>query len=284
MKLLIISGLSGSGKSTVLHVLEDMGFYCIDNLPVALLARFAEQMLNTAEKIYEFSAVGIDARNRGSDLAEFPSVLAGLRNSKLACQVIFLDAEDNILIKRYSETRRKHPLTHENISLGEAIKHERELLDPISQEADLYLQTSNTNLHQLRDLIKQRLNKQSHNTLSLLFLSFGFKHGLPIDADIVFDVRCLPNPYWKPELREHTGQEQPVIKYLDDEPMVQDMLNDLTNYGERWIPRIESADRTYLTFAVGCTGGHHRSVYLVDRLAKHFANQYDVISRHRELE
>ena len=284
MKLLIISGLSGSGKSTVLHVLEDMGFFCIDNLPIALLDKFAEQMLNTPEKFYEFSAVAIDTRNRSSELQRFPETLQRLKNSTLHCQVIFLDAEDNILIKRYSETRRKHPLTHENISLGEAIKQDRELLDPISREADLYLETSNTNLYQLRDLIKKRLSATNNTKLSLLFLSFGFKHGLPTDADIVFDVRCLPNPYWEPELREHTGQDQPVIDYLKNKPLVIDMLEDLTRYGERWIPRIEKSDRTYLTFAIGCTGGHHRSVYLVERLAEHFNKQHDVISRHRELE
>jgi len=284
VKLFIISGLSGSGKSTVLHVLEDMGFFCIDNLPIGLLSNFAAHMVSTPEKFYEFAAVGIDARNRSNDLKRFPAILEGLKNTDVDCQVIFLDAEDNILIKRYSETRRKHPLTRENISLGEAINEERQLLDPISREADLYLQTSHTNLHQLRDLVKERLTKASNKRLSLLFLSFGFKHGLPIDADIVFDVRCLPNPYWKPELREYTGKDQPVIEYLANEPMVEDMFQDLKNYGERWIPRIADADRTYLTFAVGCTGGHHRSVYLIERLTDFFQDKYEVIARHRELE
>ncbi len=284
MKLFIISGLSGSGKSTVLHVLEDMGWFCIDNLPIELLSSFAEQMANTPEKVYEFAAVGIDARNRSSDLEQFPQILDKLKSTKLHCEVIFLDADTNILLKRYSETRRKHPLTRENISLGEAIQQERKLLEPVAQQADLYIQTSNTNLHQLRDLIKKRLSRSNDKHLSLLFLSFGFKHGLPIDADIVFDVRCLPNPYWKPELREHTGRDPRVINYLKDEPMVKDMLEDLICYGERWIPRIEDADRTYLTFAIGCTGGHHRSVYLVEQLSKHFDKQYDVIARHRELE
>jgi len=261
-----------------------MGFFCIDNLPIGLLSNFAAQMVSTPEKFYEFAAVGIDARNRSSELKRFPAILEGLKGADLHCEVIFLDAEDNILIKRYSETRRKHPLTQEDVSLGEAIKQERELLDPISREADLYLQTSHTNLHQLRDLIKERLNHFGTKVLSLQFLSFGFKHGLPVDADIVFDVRCLPNPYWIPELREHTGKDQPVIDFLEKEPMVNDMFNDLKNYGERWIPRIKDADRTYLTIAIGCTGGQHRSVYLTERLTKYFQNTYEVLARHRELE
>jgi len=284
VKLFIISGLSGSGKSTVLHVLEDMGFFCIDNLPIGLLSSFAAQMVSTPEQFYEYAAVGIDARNRSEDLKRFPAILSGLRTAELPCEVIFLDADSDILIKRFSETRRKHPLTHEKISLAEAIDKERQRLDPIAREADLYLQTSHTNLHQLRDLIRERLTKSEANTLSLLFLSFGFKHGLPLDADIVFDVRCLPNPYWETHLRSYTGKDQPVIEFLEKQDIVEEMFEDLKSYAERWIPRIQASDRSYLTFAVGCTGGQHRSVYLIDRLTRHFQETYSVIARHRELE
>lgn len=284
MKLFIISGLSGSGKSTVLHVLEDVGFFCIDNLPISLLSNFAAQMVSTPERFYEYAAVGIDARNRSDDLKRFSAILSGLRSAGLTCEVVFLDADDEILIKRFSETRRKHPLTKENVSLGEAIKLERELLDPISHEADLYLQTSHTNLHQLRELVKERLTKTSDKSLSLLLMSFGFKHGVPVDADYIFDVRCLPNPYWETHLREYNGTEQPVIDFLEKQPMVSEMYDDIKNFAQRWIPRIKSADRTYLTFAIGCTGGHHRSVYLIEKLAKCFNGKYDLIVRHRELE
>ena len=284
MKLIIISGLSGSGKSTVLHVLEDMGFFCIDNLPIGLLSNFAAQMVSTPEKFYEYAAVGIDARNRSEDLKRFPAILAGLKTAEIPCEVVFLDADDNILIKRYSETRRKHPLTNDaDISLAEAIKKERKLLDSISREADLYLQTSDTNLHQLRDLVKERLTKSNDQSLSMLFLSFGYKHGLPVDADFVFDLRCLPNPYWDPHLREFTGKDQPVIDFLEKQPMVEEMFEDLKSFAERWIPRIKASDRTYLTFAIGCTGGQHRSVYLVERLTEYFRKNYKVIARHREL-
>ena len=283
MKLFIISGLSGSGKSTVLHVLEDIGFFCIDNLPISLLSNFAAQMVSTPERFYEYAAVGIDARNRTDDLKRFSAIISGLRSANLSCEVIFLDANDHILIKRFSETRRKHPLTENNISLGEAIKIERQLLDPISHEADLYLETSHTNLHQLRDIIKERLTKSSEKTLSLLFMSFGFKHGVPADADYIFDVRCLPNPYWETQLREYTGRDEPVIRFLEKHDTVNEMYDDIKNFAEKWVPRIKAADRTYLTFAVGCTGGHHRSVYLIEKLSQHFAKQYNLIVRHREL-
>lgn len=284
MKLIIISGLSGSGKSTALHVLEDLGFFCIDNLPVGLLSNFAAQMVSTPERFYENAAIAIDARNREQDLNRFPSILSGLRTADLPCEVLFLNADDNILIKRYSETRRKHPLTKtNNLSLGEAIQQERSLLEPISREADLYLETSHTNLHQLRDIIKDRINVKSEQGLSIMIQSFGFKHGVPLDADYVFDVRCLPNPYWEPELREYSGKDQPVIDYLQKHDMVKSMLNDIASFAEKWIPQIQAADRTYLTIAIGCTGGHHRSVYLSERLSEIIGKQHKVITRHREL-
>lgn len=282
MRLLIVSGLSGSGKSTVLNVLEDLDYYCIDNLPISLLSNFAAHMVGAGKKFYRNAAVGVDARNRPEELARFPAILSGLREAEINCEVLFLDADDPILIKRFSETRRKHPLTKDPISLAEAIDLERELLDPISRQADLYIDTSHTNLHQLRDLIRQRVATKDQKTLSVLFLSFGYKNGIPVDADLVFDVRCLPNPYWEARLREFTGRDAPVIEFLESHEMVIEMYEDLRNYLERWIPRFRAADRTYLTIAVGCTGGQHRSVYLVERLAAHFASNNDVLARHRE--
>ena len=283
MKLFIVSGLSGSGKSTVLHVLEDMGFFCIDNLPVGLLANFAAHMVSTPEKFYDHAAVGIDARNRADDLRRFPSILAGLRDSKLECDVVFLDADDHILIKRFSETRRRHPLSSKNMTLAEAIEKERTLLEPIHRQTDLFVDTSHSNLHQLRDLIRERVAHRDQQTLSLMFQSFGFKHGIPVDADFVFDVRCLPNPYWEPQLREFTGKDEPVIEFLGRHEMVNKMFNDLKSFVDDWVPKFKEADRTYVTIAVGCTGGHHRSVFIVESLVKYFANEYEVLARHREL-
>jgi len=285
MNLIIVSGVSGSGKSTVLHVLEDLGYYCIDNLPVGMLSAFAGQIECGSENIYEYVAIGIDARNRISELSRFPDILTELRAAELACEVLFLDADDNILLKRFSETRRKHPLTNETVPLKEAITEERALLDAIASNADLYIDTSRTNLHQLRDLIRDRVAKKNTQTLSLLFQSFGFKHGIPIDADLVFDARCLPNPYWKTQLRKYTGLDKPVVDFLQVQPIVGQMLNDIISFLTTWVPRFQAADRSYLTVAIGCTGGHHRSVFLVERLAAHFKDvEIDVIARHRELQ
>jgi UPF0042 nucleotide-binding protein len=283
MKLYIVSGLSGSGKSTVLHVLEDLGFFCIDNLPVGLLANFAAHMVNTPQPLYDNVAIGIDARNRSEELRRFPAILAGLRDANLLCDVIFLDADDHILIKRYSETRRRHPLSSKTVTLAEAIAKERELLEPIFKQADLYIETSHTNLHQLRDLIRDRISNKTKQTLSIMFQSFGYKHGIPADADFVFDVRCLPNPHWVSQLRELTGRDQAVVSFLEQHDMVRDMYNDIVRFMSAWISRFQEADRTYLTIAVGCTGGQHRSVYLVEQLTQHFSTTYDVIARHREL-
>ncbi len=284
MKLLIVSGLSGSGKSTALHLLEDLGYYCVDNLPAGLLSAFATQMIEGQQRFYENAAVGIDARNRPEDLQEFPTILDKLVESGLTSEVIFLDADDNILLKRFSETRRKHPLTRNDIALVDAIDKERKLLDPISSRADLYIDTSHTNLHQLRDLIKERVGRRSNRSMSLLFESFGFKHGMPGDADFVFDMRCLPNPYWDIQLRSYTGLDKPVMDFLDGQQLVEEMFTHLRDFLDAWIPRFEAANRSYLTVAIGCTGGQHRSIYMVQRLAAHFRRVFgEVIVRHREL-
>ncbi|MGD8812106.1 MAG: RNase adapter RapZ, partial [Thioalkalispiraceae bacterium] len=202
MKLIIISGLSGSGKSIALNVLEDLEYYCIDNLPTGMLTSLADEILNNKLNTYEHFAVGIDARNLPGELQQFPQTIENLKRQDLECEIFFLEAEDNTLIKRFSETRRKHPLTNRNISLKEAIQQERYLLEPISNHADLCLDTSHTTIHQLRDLVKQRvISTDDHQSMSILFESFGFKHGIPVNADFVFDVRCLPNPHWETALR-----------------------------------------------------------------------------------
>ena len=283
MKLVIVSGLSGSGKSIVLHSLEDLGFYCIDNLPLSLLPSFAAQMSNSPRGDYEHAAVGIDARNLSDDFASFPDVLAEIRAHGLECEILFLQAEDNTLIKRFSETRRKHPLTRSGISLAEAIGRERKLLAELAVNADWCIDSSHTNVHQLRDLVRGRMLNEARS-LTLTFMSFGFKHGIPVDADFVFDVRCLPNPHWVPQLRALTGMDQEVGEFLEQQPLVGEMFEDLSSFIERWVPRFQADSRAYMTVAIGCTGGQHRSVYLSQRLASHFHEaDIDVLLRHREL-
>jgi UPF0042 nucleotide-binding protein len=285
MKLVVISGVSGSGKSNALHVLEDLDYYCIDNLPVGLLPAFAEQTLASPNEAISHAAIGVDARNLPDDLHRFPYILEQLKNKGVVVEIIFLDADNNILLKRFSETRRKHPLTENELPLIEAIKKERQLLEPIASRADLYIDTSRTNIYQLRDLIKERVSGTTNQAISLLFESFGFKHGVPTDADFVFDARCLPNPHWEPGLRNYTGLDQPVIDYLREYSVVDEMQNDIKRFLETWIPRFEAENRSYLTVAIGCTGGQHRSVYLTHQLADFFKLNWNNVSvRHRDLE
>ena len=283
MKLVIVSGLSGSGKSIVLHALEDLGFYCIDNLPLSLLTSFAKQISSSPRGNYEHAAVGIDARNLSDDFESFPDVLAEIRSLGLGCEILFLQADDATLIKRFSETRRKHPLTRSGTSLAEAIGRERELLSSLAVSADWCIDTGRTNVHQLRDLVRERMLKEARS-LTLTFMSFGFKHGIPVDADFVFDVRCLPNPHWVPQLRAQTGLDPEVKDFLQQQPLVGEMFEDLKSFIERWMPRFQADNRSYMTVAVGCTGGQHRSVYLSHRLAEYFATtDIEVLQRHREL-
>lgn len=283
MKLFVVSGISGAGKSTVLYALEDLGFYCLDNLPVALLPAFARELLGSP-KHYSNAAVGIDARNLSNDLSAIPSLLDELHRSGIATQIIFLDADDSVVITRFSETRRMHPLTRGNIPLTEAIRQERALLSPLSSRADLCIDTSYTNIHQLRDLVRERVGNEPEGRMSILFESFGYKHGVPVDADFVFDLRCLPNPHWDPQLRALTGRAPEVIAFLGKEPLVERMFDDVRGFLSFWIPRFEADNRSYMTVAVGCTGGQHRSVYFVERLSDHFrAQQMRILTRHREL-
>lgn len=283
MKLIIISGLSGSGKTVALHVLEDLDYYCIDNLPTGMLPALADEILQSPSAMQYF-AVGIDARNLTGDLERFPELLKQLRQKGLHCEVFFLEASDVTLLKRFSETRRKHPLSNADVPLDEAITQERILLEPVSAQADLRIDTSMTNIHQLRDLISSRVVKTERAGLSIQFESFGFKHGIPVDADFVFDIRCIPNPHWVTELRQLTGRDPAVIEYLESHADVHEMYGDIRNFIAKWIPRFEADNRNYMTIAIGCTGGQHRSVYMVERLSSHFRQHHKgILKRHREL-
>ena len=284
MRLIIVSGRSGSGKSTALDVLEDNGFYCIDNLPAGLLPELAERALLHTEVLQPQVAVSIDARNLPTHLQRFPELLDEVRARHIQCDVLYLDADDETLLKRFSETRRRHPLTDENRSLAEAIRDETLLLEPISDLADLKIDTTNLNLYQLRDSLKLRLLNKPEPGTAFLIESFGFKRGMPVDADLVFDVRCLPNPYWKPDLRANSGLDQPVIDYLSAQPDVNEMYTDIHAYLHKWLPRFAASNRAYVTIAIGCTGGHHRSVYLAERLGKTLKPQLKNLQvRHRDL-
>ncbi len=283
IKIDIITGLSGSGKTIALHTLEDLGYYCIDNLPVCLLAAFAEHLAKNPEEIFSRTAVGIDARSQPTHIAKLPEKVKQMREQGIQCEIVFLEAQPDTLIKRFSETKRKHPLSDENRSLAEAIRLERTLLEPLINSADLLIDTTHTTLHELRSLIRDRIGETTRR-VSLLFESFGFKHGVPRDVDFVFDVRCLPNPYWERELRPLTGLDPQVAAFLERSIETEDMLNDLILFLERWVPRFEADGRSYLTIAIGCTGGQHRSVFITDRLFNYFQSQgHKVLSRHREL-
>jgi len=283
MRLIIVSGLSGSGKSVALHMLEDLGYYCIDNIPVTLLKSFVD-VVQTEESAYTHTAVGVDARNRPADIATLPSLVAEIRDGDVECDVLFLHADEQTLIKRYRQTSRKHPLSREGVGLQEAITEENTLLELVASEADLIIDTTNSSVHELRELIRERVAARRESQLSLQFQSFGYKNGLPADADIVFDVRCLPNPYWVSTLRGLTGRDEAVAEWLSEQPDVNDMLESVSGYLRRWIPRFLRSNRSYLTVAVGCTGGQHRSVYLVERLAEQFRDASEnVMVRHASL-
>ncbi len=284
MKLLIISGRSGSGKSTALHQLEDEGYYCIDNLPVSLLPALVTEASRETFNHFRGTAVCIDARNAWMDLKNFATVMNALPTT-VSTKVLFLDAENSALIKRFSETRRRHPLSDEQMPLAEAIDKERDLLEPISSKATLMLDTSQMTIYDLRDAIKQRLVGDEAATMSVLFQSFGFKRGVPSDADLVFDVRMLPNPHWVSKLRLLSGQDQAVKAFLEEQPLTEELFLDISSYLDRWLPRYRDSNRSYMTVALGCTGGQHRSVYLAERLFSRYREQLSQVHlRHRELQ
>lgn len=284
MRLIIVSGLSGSGKTVALRTLEDLGYYSIDNLPVFLLKELALGLTWGSEATYSLTAVGIDVRNTEQHLRELPELIRQARSQGVECRVLFLEADTDTIIKRFSETRRKHPLTGEDRPLAEALELERHLLEPIRGEADVTLDTTHTNVHELRSLVRESVAGNASTKAAILLQSFGFKNGVPHDVDFLFDVRCLPNPHWQPALRPLTGRDAKVAAFLEASPEVGQMRADLVAFFERWVPCFETDGRSYLTLAFGCTGGQHRSVYLAERLAAHFDGRYGrTLIRHRDL-
>jgi UPF0042 nucleotide-binding protein len=283
-RFIVISGLSGAGKSVVLNALEDLEFSCIDNLPVSLLAQLMQQLQDPGSSLPAHIAVGIDARNPAGDLRRLPDDLAAMRQQGILNEVVFVEASDEVLTRRFSETRRRHPLSADGVSLEDAIARERRALSAVSELADLHIDTSFTAVHELRDLVRERVAMRPDGALSLQFISFGYKHGTPRDADFVFDVRCLPNPHWDKELRKFSGRDRPVVDFMEAQPEAMKMAGDLEAFLDYWVPRFEAENRSYLCVAIGCTGGHHRSVYLVERLGAHFrSDDRHIIVKHRDL-
>lgn len=278
MDLILISGLSGSGKSVALRLLEDSGYYCVDNLPVPMLTRLTTTLI---EEGWKKMAVAIDARS-GEGIAELPSQLEAVSKQGVQWRLLYLDARDDVLLKRFSETRRKHPLGSDGVTLIEAIRAERAQIEPVALKGHR-IDTSELKANTLRAWVRQFVEKEAGHRLTLLFQSFGFKHGLPQDADLVFDVRCLPNPHYEPVLQPLTGRDQPVIEFLEAQPEVLSMRGDIQQFVARWLPSYIADNRSYLTVAIGCTGGQHRSVYLAECLTQHFSEMPDirVLVRHR---
>lgn len=285
MRLTVISGLAGAGKSVALNMLEDLGYYCIDNLPLGLLREVsAETLKNQKDLNFERLAIGIDARARKAEIAGFAKRIAGLKANGIETEIIFLHADEETILRRYSETRRKHPLSDDGRTLVDAVAVDRRLTQPIADSADISIDTSRTNIHQLRDIIRNRVEGTQSGEPSILVQSFGFKFGLPPAIDFVFDVRCLPNPHWVAELRPLTGLDDAVAKHLAAEPATHAMRDDLHAFLARWLPDFAREDRSYVTIAIGCTGGKHRSVYLVEQIADLLRIDYPhVLVRHNEL-
>ena len=284
MRLIFISGLSGAGKSVALHALEDTGFFCIDNMPAAMLSPFISHAVRSKDSVYTQTAIGLDARNTAQEIASLPAMIDELKRSGIRCEVVFLLATDEELLRRYAETKRRHPLSREGVMLREAIALERRVLEPMIYAADLVLDTTRMGVHDLRELLVRRVERRTAGRLSITLESFGFKYGLPGDADFVFDARTLPNPYWDPALRSLTGRDSAVVRYLEAQPVAKRLIEDYAAFIESRITEHEAGNRRYLTVAVGCTGGQHRSVYVVDRLAERFSSRYpDLLTRHTGL-
>jgi UPF0042 nucleotide-binding protein len=284
-QLLIVSGLSGSGKSVALHLLEDLGFYCIDNIPAALLKPFISHTVRNPDTVYQRTAVGIDARNTDAELNSVPGLIDELRRSGIECELIFLVASDEELLRRFAETRRMHPLSRGGESLHEAIALERKLLEPLLNAADLVIDSSRMGVHELREQVRLRVDRRQNSRLAVLVESFGFKHGIPGDADFVFDARSLPNPYWHAALRDLTGMDGPVMHFLEQQEGVERYIGDIEQFIAPRFAEFRASNRNYLTIAVGCTGGRHRSVYIVERLAERLRRQpHDIRTRHSGLQ
>jgi UPF0042 nucleotide-binding protein len=283
--VLIVSGLSGSGKSVALKTLEDLDYYCVDNLPVELLPELIGGLMRE-DVLPQKIAIGIDVRARHSDLSRLSQWRAAVAELGLEARLVFLDAEDAVLLRRYADTRRRHPLSHSGLSLPEAIARERDLTRPLRLEADVLIDTGQLNVHQLRRRVVGEFAFEGGHAPSLLFESFAYRHGVPGDADFVFDARVLPNPHWQPELRPLTGRDGPVRAYLDAHQDVQRYLGQVSDFLDTWLPRLRGETRSYVTVAFGCTGGKHRSVYLTERLAEHARSQgwEQVATFHRELD
>ncbi|PPD45262.1 MAG: RNase adapter RapZ [Methylotenera sp.] len=274
-QLIIVTGLSGSGKSIALRALEDSGYYCIDNLPATMLATIADHLDADHKRI----AISIDSRSIA--IETLPVHIDQLKSKNIDVQVLFLESNVETLVKRFSETRRKHPLSKDAITLAESIALERDLLGGLGSLGHV-IDTSYLSANTLRGWVKEVVSIE-HTGLTLLFTSFGFKHGIPLDADFVFDVRCLPNPHYDPALRDLTGRDEKVQDFLKDHATVTDMMHDIRNYVEKWLPCFVLDNRSYLTVAIGCTGGQHRSVFLVEQLSQYFKDKQKVLTRHREL-
>ncbi len=284
MILVIVSGLSGSGKTVALHTLEDSGYYCIDNLPLGMLPELVDNMTRSTTQPYDLVAIAIDARSRVDSSDRFDEIMRQISKHELQLKVLFLTCDTSRLLKRFSETRRKHPLSRAGLPLADAIQQEKDLLEDIHAKADLAIDSSSLNVHELRQTIIDRLLSQSNSEMDILLQSFGFKNGVPADTDFVFDVRCLPNPHWEEGLKPLTGRDQAVVDYLENYTEVEEMFNSIFRFLDDWIPRFEKENRSYMAISIGCTGGKHRSVYLVERIAAEFKKRRGKLSvRHRDL-
>jgi len=283
MKLVIVSGLSGSGKTIALHTLEDAGYFCVDNLPVGLLTDFVNSMKVNKPALYDLIAVAVDARCNVQDMAHFENIIKEIKALDIDVEILFLTSKVEKLLTRFNETRRKHPLSRKGLPLVEAIHMERSVLKSVSSNADLTIDTSELNVHDLRHIINNRILLDNSETMAILVQSFGFKHGLPADTDFMFDVRCLPNPHWEGHLRPYTGKDQPVIEYLESFPSVAEMEKSILDFMQHWIPCFEKEGRSYMTVSIGCTGGQHRSVYLTQKITRELQKTRKNVSlRHRE--
>ena len=282
MKLIVVSGRSGSGKTVALRVLEDLGYYCVDNLPVSLLFQLVAELRGKYDQI----AVSIDVRNLPATAEDLVSILDEIRQHQdLQFSSFFFDADNPPFLKRYGETPRLHPLSRQQFTLAQAIRQETDLLSPLSSSADLRIDTSHISIHELSEQIRERVLGKKEHELVMVFESFGFKHGIAKDADFEFDARFLPNPHWIAELKPLTGLDEPVQRYLQSQPDVVKYINQLISLLETWLPQLERNNRSYVTVAIGCTGGQHRSVFIAEQLANHFlVLGKNVQRRHRTLE